>query len=662
MKEKSERLDTHGWTKGLLSFLLLFPMFLLDAQIQPPTFLDCLDVEVCSYGAKDDLIHVDLLAEVTNHCISNPGLYWTTHIDLYSDGSVDQTLTKPDASGEYPLGIHTVTFWAADGCGGVSSCQRVVTVKDCKKPTPICDAVIIDLLPSTGMAEIMAASLEMGNSYDNLTANSDLNILVERLDKVAPGQNAPDTDAALSVVVTCDDLPPVTMNPVVEVAVWVGDEAGNWDYCVTTITVEAWMGSCGSHWPVTTIYCSISNEYIEPISLVTVNLSSLNGSQSAITSSNGSISFNPVSGELNTISPNKNINPLNGVTTYDLYLIQRHLLGVKLLSSPYKLIAADINNNCEVSIADIVALRKMILDPVIAEFKNNSSWRFVDGGYAFPDPVHPCNFAETKKIEILSNFGLYYANFIGVKIGDVSGDHTPDQLLDSESREARGSLSFRIQDRLLEPGHEYEIAITAKNVSEILAYQYTLEVDPKKVAFIDVTPQWADLDRSNFGLSMIAEGKLTTSWNGSGPTSVADREVLYTVTLRALANGLLSQALQINSSVTPAMAYQKEGEEIDVQLHFMNDPGDRNKFELFQNEPNPFSDLTRIRFYLPEAGEATLTVHDVKGSVLFKSSENFGYGIHEFELNKSELPTQGMLYYSVQCGEHIATRQMIVKE
>ncbi|MEZ5033107.1 MAG: T9SS type A sorting domain-containing protein [Saprospiraceae bacterium] len=650
------------WIRGILPGLWLLAVCGLDAQIPPPTFMNCEDIEVCSYGLKDNLIHVDLQAEVTNHCISNPGLYWTTRIDLFSDGTIDQELTQADASGEYPLGIHTITFWAADGCGGLSSCQRVVTVKDCQKPTPICKAVTIELMPSSGLAEILATAMESGNSYDNQTAYNDLLFLVERVDQIAPGQNAPDADAALSVVVTCDDLPPVTMSSVVEVAVWVGDEAGNWDYCVTTITVEAWMGSCGSHWPVTTIYCSISNENLEPISLVTVNLSSNNGSQSAITSSNGSISFTPFSGELHTISLNKDINPLNGITTYDLYLMQRHLLGIYPLTSPYQLIAADINNNCEISIADILALRKMILDPVNAEFKNNTSWRFVDGGYTFPDPIHPCDFAESKKIEVLSGFGLYYANFIGIKIGDISGDHSPNQLLESENRIAREVLNFTIPDHQLEAGQVYEIPITANGFSNILGYQYTLDMDPEKVAYIDATPQWADLDRSNFGLAMTPEGKLTTSWNGSAPTTVAEGEVLYTITLQALANGLLSQALHISSSVTPAEAYDAKEELLDVQLRFDGDIANSTGLALDQNEPNPFRDQTRIGFYLPESGQVILTVQDIMGRVVYHASGDVASGFHSVALSRSDIPQSGVYYYSVQQDHGRQTRRMVVQD
>ena len=44
------------------------------------------------------------------------------------------------------------------------------------------------------------------------------------------------------------------------------------------------------------------------------------------------------------VEAEKNDNYLNGVSTLDLVLIQKHILGLQLLNSPYKVIAADINS------------------------------------------------------------------------------------------------------------------------------------------------------------------------------------------------------------------------------------------------------------------------------------------------------------------------------
>ncbi len=95
-----------------------------------------------------------------------------------------------------------------------------------------------------------------------------------------------------------------------------------------------------------------------------------------------------VAGANYTVTPEKNVDPLNGVTTYDLVLISKHILGIEALDSPYKMIAADINNSGSISTIDMVELRKLILF-IDTEFQNNTSWRFVDAEFVFPNASNP---------------------------------------------------------------------------------------------------------------------------------------------------------------------------------------------------------------------------------------------------------------------------------
>jgi hypothetical protein len=600
------------------------------------------------------------MCPATDNCTDSSELVYQYFLDAFNDGTVDVVGVGFDASGAYPNGTHKITFKVSDQCGNFNTCTKLFTIKDCKKPTPICHAVSIELMPSTGMAEVWATSLEVGDSYDNCTEYSKLQILVERLSDVGAGQDAPDADAAGSVVVTCDDLPPNTMSPVVEVAVWVGDEAGNWDYCVTTITVQDWMGACGGTMNAE-LSSYISNESAEPIELVNVEMTSANGTQSSVSGNSGIVSFNVTSAGQYTIAPQKDINPLNGVSTYDLLLMQKHLLGIKSLTSPYKLIAADVNNNCNISISDIIELRKLILAPVGATFNSNTSWRFVDGGYTFPNPNKPCNFMETKMFDV-QNSGLNSANFIAVKVGDVSGDHTPNSLLGTETRNSVGTLTFGVAEQQLVAGQEYSVEVTAEDFVGVQGYQYTMEFDANLVEFVDVTANWADLSTSNFGVAKAAEGTLTTSWNGSTPTTLADGEVLYTVTFRAVANGQLSQALKVNSRVTMAEAYDANEELLDVQFRFDGGVVIGGGFELYQNEPNPFRDVTVIGFSLPTASTATLTVYDVTGKVMKVVKGDYAKGYNAITLTRAEIEGNGMLYYQLDTPTDSATKRMITVE
>ncbi len=100
-------------------------------------------------------------------------------------------------------------------------------------------------------------------------------------------------------------------------------------------------------------------------------------------------------------TPYKNDDPLNGVSTFDLVLINRHILGLQPLGSPYKMIAADANASRSITTFDIVEFRKLILG-IYTALPNNTSWRFVDKDFQFPDPSNPFKTPFPESITVTS--------------------------------------------------------------------------------------------------------------------------------------------------------------------------------------------------------------------------------------------------------------------
>ena len=131
-------------------------------------------------------------------------------------------------------------------------------------------------------------------------------------------------------------------------------------------------------------------------------------------------------GATNYVRASKKTNPTNGVTTFDLLEIQKHILGTKLLDSPYKILAADANMDGKVSLLDIVLLQKLLLG-LIPALPHGKSWRFVPGDYVFPDPANP--LAAPQQIVVPHTVdpvpGAF--GFTGVKIGDVNDSADPKQ-------------------------------------------------------------------------------------------------------------------------------------------------------------------------------------------------------------------------------------------
>ena len=162
---------------------------------------------------------------------------------------------------------------------------------------------------------------------------------------------------------------------------------------------------------------------------VTVQLSAPNGTNyMATTDTLGKYLFSDLpAGAPYTLFATRDNNDLNGVTTYDLVLASRHILGIEALSSPWKIIAADANSSNSLTTFDVVETRKVILG-VNSTFPANTSWRFFPENTTFANPTNPFTGTfplQTYSINLQSD--MLNVNFLGVKIGDTNNTADPGQ-------------------------------------------------------------------------------------------------------------------------------------------------------------------------------------------------------------------------------------------
>ncbi|MCB0637000.1 MAG: T9SS type A sorting domain-containing protein, partial [Lewinella sp.] len=588
--------------------------------------------------------------------------------------SGDFPIIDPDLVNVY----HAVRIRVEDGCGNETSVYLPFTVEDGKAPTPVCiNGLSLTLMPqpdggcmmTTWVDDFIASPIydctgqgpeaHPVNGLAEVTSYS-----VYRMDEVEAALAAdPDWTPEEGVTgVTFTDADLVVGNPAfVMVYIYAFDRAGNYDFCETYVQVVAHescdLGGSGS------ISGLITNEEDEPIQGVEVNLSGEMG-MTMTTGLNGLYTFSnlPTGPEADfTVTPFLNANPLNGVSTFDIILISKHILNTQPLDSPYKLIAADANNSGSITTIDLIHIRKLILN-IDVEFANNYSWRFVDAAYEFPNPANPWLEAFPELINANNLAGdLADRDFIAVKIGDVNGSSVPN-LLAGDDRELEGEYNFRVEDVRLQSGEVYEVPVTARDLAQLQGFQYTLNLDRMAAELVDI--QYGLLTEGHFGRHFQTEGLLTASfnWPNGQPTEMDEETVLFTLILQANADGDLSEVLSINSRYTAAEAYDLTGQHLNVGLTFWTPDALVDAFELYQNVPNPFQKETLIGFYLPEANEVTLTIQDALGRTLKVVHENLPAGTHTFRLTREELHASGVLYYTVQAGEATATRKMIVVE
>jgi hypothetical protein len=563
---------------------------------------------------------------------------------------------------------------AADGCGNLDGERIPFSVVDCKSPAPICiQTLSVDLMPvdadddgqvDGGMNTVWATDFIASPILD-CTPN-------DTADVISGGQNDVKyfafldkdlengvesitidslTEEHTDVIFTCEE------EGTELVYIVAADGAGNFDYCAVMAVVQPGVepSPCGETGGGSgSIAGLITDESINAVAGVNVQLSG-QASMSYMTDDNGDYAFNGlVEGWDYSVTPGKDNDHLNGVSTFDLVLISKHILGVKPLGSAYKMIAADVNNSSSITTLDLIQLRKLILS-IDTEFSNNTSWRFVDAGYSFPNPANPWSeeFPEVQNINNLQ--GGMTGDFVAVKIGDVNGNAVVNGLLSAEERGIAGAFELNTADVSLEAGEEYTVPFTAADIAAVEGYQFTLTFDRAAVELVDVI--YGAAKEENFGI-FAGQGAITTSWNGEA----ANNEVLFSLVLRAKNAAELKDVLGVSSRLTRAEAYTTAGETMDVALNFGAGAVARAGFELYQNQPNPFNGQTIIGFNLPEAAEATVKVNDVTGRLLKIIEGEFAKGYNQITLNSGDLGAKGVLSYTVETAEYTATKKMIIVE
>ncbi len=135
------------------------------------------------------------------------------------------------------------------------------------------------------------------------------------------------------------------------------------------------------------------------------------------TGNDGKYSFDKVViGKNYTITPYYSTFALEGVSTGDLVVINKSILGQQAIPSEYKKVAADVNLSGTISTADMNILNKMILG-LQYEFPSKKTWVFVTPGYKWPNQAGSADSLHFNNIQV----DQFNANFVGVKLGDVTG-------------------------------------------------------------------------------------------------------------------------------------------------------------------------------------------------------------------------------------------------
>ncbi len=616
-------------------------VILVNNTIAPEITSSCENVSICSYDNSCGDAFIDLNLEATDDCTTSAFLNYTYLIDAFSDGSIDITGNSSSASGAYPVGIHTIYWTVNDACGNEDMCSYTFEIENCKTPTPYCldnltaglTAMDLDGDGDIDTEMIMitpdffdAGSFHVCGTPVQLSFSADVN----------------DTERMFN----CNDLgeQPIQL--------WVTDENGNQDFCATSVVIQDNndIEFC-TEMLVFDITGVVKNS--ENMELTDVEVSLGVPELMELTNEEGLYSFieMPLGNEY-VVSPSNDVNPTNGITVSDIILIQKHILGLEPLTSPYQLIAADVDNSTKVNGQDILQIRKLLLGHYEA-FPMNESWKFIDAKQVFIDNSNPWFDDLVETVHIPNLEYNVVADFIGVKVGDVN--ETATNGITGNGIDTRTDVVLEMEVSAVDLVKEEISEIELYNSSSIepQGIQLGLTYDQSAIEVLNVTIGGKDATDSQVNIN-----------KGNLRILLSDEEVSQSIKITVKAKRDLKQStLKLDDSVLFNMAYAQNEGEIKVELNedvLVVEPTEEYVFELNQNEPNPWMNSTNIQFVSTRNGKGKFRVMNTNGKVIVNRELELQKGNNSIVLSSEELPSSGIYYYEVSMEDTKMMKKMIL--
>ncbi|MFZ1750088.1 MAG: cohesin domain-containing protein, partial [Saprospiraceae bacterium] len=652
---KTEGVNSWTWTQEIKVNDLVAPVF---KTLAPTVSVNTTD-GACANGS------ITLTASAKDNCTKV--MRATISIDSLNNGTIDRTSLPTPTIGvldtntvsitlNYPVGTHKIIFSFEDKCGNLTSKEQIFTIVNTKAPSAYVKKglamSIMKISEGVGSATIWAKDFDNGSNhpcgYPVLLSFTPVTVSKGLLVGTTSLSFNCDELGENEVIIYVAALTPMgnVVQSSVETTINIQDN-GTPKICPNLVN--------GDKVSVKGLLATESNDQLEAASI------NLIGSElSKMTDKTGTFAFSNMSkGGNYTVTPDKNDDHMNGVSTLDLVMIQRHILGIDKLTSPYKQIAADVNKDGKISASDLLELRKLILGTTVS-FANNKSWRFVDKVYKFNDATFAQGEAFPEVYNINDLKADMVTDFVAVKVGDVNGNVKANNFAQPTESRSNEKLVLTTDNIKFDGGQKIVVPVKVASNASIAGLQFTLNFDRDKLALVGVDPIAINVNDQNFGFNDIANGVLTASWNDVRASKLNASQTLFNLTFVAKDKGDITSAIQVNSTVTSAEAYDNDGSTMAINWKVV-DRTANDQFTLYQNAPNPFKESTMIGFELPSAMVASITVYDVTGKVVKVANVNGNKGYNSVDINKNDVGT-GVMYYTLKAGEYTATRKMVVIE
>ena len=582
-------------------------------DITPPAILGARDMLFFNDGSCGAF--VDLSAITIMDCDLNPDVSNKNSIGL------DTSVLAP--SGFYPIGIHIIILHATDKCGNASTDTITIEVRDTfQRPALVClsDTVSIG---AEGFVDITAS--DFAGVYGVCdTSSYDIKIVFRVGD-----------DTTSSKRYVCEDIPTVgLLADTISIELYNGKNGADSliEVCQTIIFIDDRNDQCMA--PVAMIYGTLSTPQGVSVPEFKVIADGEKEQNFQMTDASGHYEIMQQTGSSIMIQPSKDGDANAGVNTLDLLHIKRHIQGLASFTTPHQFIASDINEDGNINVADMVEIQNLVLGRT-DRFKFVSSWKAIDAGFAFANPVSSLEHRYPTAYEIDRFTSDMEINFTAVKMGDVNGSYVKNAREEVTSNRSALELQATMA-RLADGSYEHIITIP----DDISAIEWIGNAAQVQSITSSDDRLWSASHNDGRSIRFIALPE------SEKETSMLKLKVITTTDV-ALG--------EVFSALSQSVVYDADEKPMHFSIVYEKQETPSIKPMVTVAYPNPWAVSTTIEFNASLAGLHVIRVYDLNGKMIVQKNVSTLAGQNKILLDRNDIPAAG-IYEAVITSESSGQR------
>jgi hypothetical protein len=165
----------------------------------------------------------------------------------------------------------------------------------------------------------------------------------------------------------------------------------------------------------------------------------------------------------------------NGISSNDAARIAQHVAGISIFKTNNQKVTADVSDNGTISSNDAALIARSVAGTG-PPTGITSTWRF----FVPPGPTYPAGSSPTSRTYPQVTNSFAGEDYIGLLMGDVSGNWVPTSERPDANRTRHSSVVVSLPDLVTATDNEVVIPVSVKGAAnkEIISYEFDLRYDP----------------------------------------------------------------------------------------------------------------------------------------------------------------------------------------